>query len=58
MKLISRWVGLCIKLANSLLIQYMVHRSLLLGPEGGDPVSNNLTYCLVRALSNPYKLCH
>jgi hypothetical protein len=38
--LISRWVGLHTKLGTSLLNQCMVHRSLLLGFEGRDQVSN------------------
>jgi predicted membrane chloride channel (bestrophin family) len=44
MNLISRWVGLYIKLGNSLLIQCMLHRSLLLGFEGRDQVSNTFFF--------------
>ena len=51
MKLISPWVGLHIRLGNSMLIPRMVHRSLLLGFEGRDKVSNTFSFP-VRALTD------
>ncbi len=41
MKLTSRWVGLRISWLTPSLFQCMTYRSLLLGFEGRDPVSNN-----------------
>lgn len=42
MKVISRWVGLHIRSGNFLLTRRTVHRSLLLGFERRDKVSDNL----------------
>ena len=44
MNVTSHWVSLASKLADSVLIRCMVHRSLLLGLEGRDPVSNDLFF--------------